>query len=169
MLNPEFLTQQASHYRLLAQQLKADFADLDDDTLKDTLEGLTNLPEMLEEIIRSSLEDETFMLALKARIDMLSVRMDRFKQRYDRKRKQVTLAMGEAQLDKFEVADFSVNLNKGHTKLVVAADAKIPELYLQPQPPKLDRVFLTNALKRGEKVEGAVLGPGEPYITVRAR
>ena len=33
MLKPEFLTQQASHYRMLAEQLKADFADLDDDTL----------------------------------------------------------------------------------------------------------------------------------------
>lgn len=169
MLNPEFLTQQACHYRQLAQKLKAEFADLDDDTLKDTLEGLSNLPEMLEEVIRSSLEDETFVLALKIRIDLLTVRLNRFKDRYDRKRKQVTLAMGEAQLDKFEVPDFSVNLNKGHTKLLVAGDAKIPEAYLLPQPAKLDRVGLTNALKRGEAVEGASLGPGEAYITVRAR
>jgi hypothetical protein len=169
VLNPEFLTQQASRYRQLAQQLKAEFADLDDDTLKDTLEGLTNLPEMLEEVIRSSLDDETFILALKTRIDLLTVRLDRFKDRYDRKRKHVSLAMGAAQLDKFEVPDFSVNLNKGHTKLLVTADAKVPEAYLQPQPPKLDRVALTNALKRGETVEGASLAPGEPYITVRAR
>jgi hypothetical protein len=96
LLNPEFLTQQASHYRLLAQKLKAEFADLDDDTLKDTLEGLSNLPEMLEEVIRSSLEDEAFVLALKIRIDLLTVRLNRFKDRYDRKRKQVSLAMGEA-------------------------------------------------------------------------
>jgi hypothetical protein len=38
LLNSELLTLQASQYRLLADQLKTDFADIDDDTLKDTLE-----------------------------------------------------------------------------------------------------------------------------------
>jgi hypothetical protein len=169
MFNPEFLTQQASQYRLLAQQLKAEFSDLDDDTLKDTLEGLSNLPEMLEEVIRSSLEDETFILALKTRIDLLGVRMARFKDRYERKRKQVSLAMAHAEIDKFEVPDFSVSLNKGHVKLLLVETAKIPQTYLVPQPPKIDRAGLTSALKRGEIVDGASLGPGDAFITVRAR
>jgi hypothetical protein len=169
LVNHELLTLQASQYRLLADKLKADFADIDDDTLKDTLEGLSQLPEMLEEVIRSSLEDETYILALKARIDLLNVRLTRFKDRYERKRKHVTLAMGDAKIDKFEVSDFSVSLSRGHVKLIVTETTRIPEAYLLPQPPKLDRVGLTAALKQGEQVEGASLGPGEAFITVRAR
>lgn len=163
------LTREGSYYRLLAEKLKEEFASIDDETLKDTLEGISRLPEMLEEIIRSTLEDETFMMALKTRIELLNIRMIRFKERYDKKRKLVTTAMVNAQINKFEVADFSVFLTQGHTRLVIAEEKLVPERFFIPQPPRLDRVALTTALKQGEAIEGAMLGSGDAYISVRAR
>lgn len=165
----DLVTREGSAYRLLAEKLREEFAEIDDETLKDTLEGISRLPEMLEEIIRSSLEDETFMQALKMRIDLLNIRMARFKDRYDKKRKLVTIAMVNAQINRFEVADFSVFLNQGHTKLMVVDEKQVPERFFVPQPARLDRVAVTNALKQGEAIEGAVLASGEAYISVRAR
>jgi hypothetical protein len=168
-MRQDLISREGNHYRLLAEKLREEFCGTDDETLKDTLDGISRLPEMLEEIIRSTLEDETFMLALKTRIDLLSVRITRFRDRYDKKRRLAATAMANAQIHKFEVADFSVFLNQGHTKLVVVDEKLVPEKFFVPQPARLDRVALTTALKSGEAIDGASLANGDAYIAVRAR
>ncbi|HRI98855.1 MAG TPA: hypothetical protein PLZ93_24730, partial [Nocardioides sp.] len=45
------------------EQLLAQIPDLDEETLADTLEGLSDLPQMLGEIVRSALEDEALAAA----------------------------------------------------------------------------------------------------------
>jgi len=169
MMRQDLISREGSYYRLLAEKLRQDFAEIDDETLRDTLSGISRLPEMLEEIIRSTLEDETFMRALKTRMDLLSVRLARFRDRHERKRRLAATAMANAQIHKFEVADFSVFLNQGHTKLVVADETLVPEKFFVPQPARLDRVALTTALKSGEAIDGASLANGDAYIAVRAR
>ena len=47
--------------------------------------------------------------------------------------------------------------------------AKLPDIYLIPVAPKVDRNHLLLALKRGAAIEGATLVKGDSYITVRAR
>jgi len=51
----------------LAAQMKLSYAAIDDETLSDALEGLSNLPDIIESIIRSSLEDD--ILGLKSRLE----------------------------------------------------------------------------------------------------
>jgi hypothetical protein len=95
--------------------------------------------------------------------------MVRFKDRYLKKRRLAAIAMANAQIHKFEVADFSVFLNEGHTKLEVLNEKLLPEKFFVPQPATLDRPALTTALKAGETIEGASLASGDAYIAVRAR
>jgi hypothetical protein len=45
-------------YTYLRQKLIEAFPDADDDTIRDTLEGITTLHELIAEIIRSALVDE---------------------------------------------------------------------------------------------------------------
>ena len=45
----------------------------------------------------------------------------------------------------------------------------MPEAFFVPQPAKLDRKSLTEALKRGETVNGALLVMADPTISVRVR
>ena len=52
MPSKEILRLEAGRFRLLTDQLKCDFSDIDDETLLDTLEGLSDLPQMLEAIVR---------------------------------------------------------------------------------------------------------------------
>ena len=54
MMDKEVLRNEGTaHHRLLADQLKESFGELDDETLKDTLQGISDLPDIIEEIVRS--------------------------------------------------------------------------------------------------------------------
>ncbi len=168
-MDKEVLRGEAAQYRLLADQLKQDFGELDDDTLKDTLEGLSDLPDMIEEIVRSSLEDDTLIIGLKTRLDDMNARLSRLRTRLERKRELATWAMGSAGIPRLDVSDFSAFLRQGSVKVVISDEQKIPPAYLIPQPSKVDRGSLLTALKRGDVIEGATLATGEPHIAVRTK
>ena len=62
-------------YRTTRQQLLADFPDLDDETLHDTLEGITDLKQMLAEVVRSALDDEALAGGLSTRLSDMKARL----------------------------------------------------------------------------------------------
>jgi hypothetical protein len=167
MMDKDLMRSEAAHYRMLAEQLKESFCDIDDETLNDTLEGVSDFPDIILEIVRSSLDDNALMDALKTRMDEMAARLSRFKERVERKRALACWAMGIGGIPRLEAEDVSVSLRAGLPKLLVADETKIPECYRIPQPAKLDRQSLVAALKRGEAVEGAALASGEPHIAVR--
>ena len=113
MLSKDVLRLETGRYRMLIEKFKADFADIDDETLADTLEGLSDLPEMIEAIVRSGLEDECLIDALKARVETMNARLSRFKERFEKKRSLACWAMGSAGINKIDVVDFSVSLCEG--------------------------------------------------------
>jgi len=163
------LHSELSHYLILANTLKERYGELDDETRRDTLEGISDLPEAIAAVIRSSLDDEAFIVGIKGRLDELQARLARLRERYEKKRALVRWAMVEADLEKVMAADLSVSLRKGGTKLEVIDEAHVPRDYFVPQPAKLDRKALTEALKQGEMVNGALLVLADPTISVRVR
>jgi hypothetical protein len=169
MYSTELMRTEVTHHLILAQQLRENYAEIDDETLRDTLEGISNLSEAVVAVIRSSLDDEAFIAGLKCRLDDLQARLARLRERYEKKRALARWAMVEADLDKVLAADLSVSLRKGGEKLEVIDEGRVPETFFVPQPSKLDRKGLTEALKRGEMVNGALLVMAEPTISVRVR
>ena len=165
----ELLRSEVSHYLILADTLKERYGELDDETLKDTLEGISDLPEAVAAVIRSSLDDEAYVLALKSRLEDLQARLGRLRDRYEKKRALARWAMVEADLEKVVCEDLSVSLRKGGEKLEVIDEGRVPEAFFVPQPAKLDRKGLIEALKRGEMVNGALLVMADPTISVRVR
>ncbi len=169
MNSTEGLRLQLSNYLILASELKAQFADIDAETLSDTLEGISGLPEAIEAVVRSSLDDGALIEALKVRLEDLEIRLERLKDRYSKKRTLARWAMQEAGLERLMAADFSVGLRKGTERLEVLEEALVPADYFVPQPSKLDRKALLDALKGGRAVSGAALVMGEASIQVRVR
>jgi hypothetical protein len=160
---------EVSQYLILADQLKALYQDIDDETLLDTLEGISELPELIQGLIRSSLDDEVLISALKQRVEDMQARLSRLKDRFERKRELASWAMENAEILKMQTADFTLSLRQGPPRLDVVDQDKVPSEYLVPQPPRLDRSGLIGALKRGDVIPGATLVEGQMHVAVRVR
>jgi hypothetical protein len=160
---------EVSHYQLTRDRLLAQFPDLDDETLADTLEGITDLREMLAEVVRSALVDEALVAGLSTRLGDMKARLQRFEVRAKTKRSLVRQAMTSAELPKLSEPDFTASLHAGVAVLEVMAEDQIPEIYWKPQQPKLNRQGLLSALKDGAEIDGVELGPRAMQLSVRTK
>ena len=70
-----------ARYQLLKQRLLTDFSTLDEETIRDTLEGITDLHEMIAAVIRSALVDEALHAGLRFRLDDMKERLSRLEVR----------------------------------------------------------------------------------------
>jgi hypothetical protein len=156
-----------STHQSLKDHLKAEFPGVDDETLQDTLEGISSLPELIGTLVRSYLDDHALVAALRGRISEMQARLQRIEQRGEKKRLLVASVMERAQLKKLTDPEFTVSLRPTPPPLIVIDEADIPEPFWKPQPPKLDRKGLLAALNAGQTVNGAVLGNGGITIAVR--
>ncbi len=163
------MTQELTHHQHLRKQLEAEFPEADEETLLDTLEGMTNLAEMLAEVLRSCLADQDLAAAIRARIGDMQERLSRFEERARKKRELVTSVMEQADLRKIMETDLTVSLRPSRPPLMIIDEAAIPRDFLKPQADKLDRMGLIAALRDGRVVPGAVLGNPPMTISVRTK
>ena len=163
------LTVEAPKYQLLRQRLLADYPNLDEETVADTLEGITDLHEMIAVVIRSALVDEALQAGLRFRIDDMKERLSRLELRATKKRQLALDAMTEVGLSKLEQPDFTASARAGSLALVVIAEETIPQVFWLPQPPKLDRQAILAELKRGVEIPGAQMSNPKPVLSVRTK
>lgn len=163
------LDQEVQLYQTHRHWLLDKFGELDDQTLTDTLEGITDLHEMIAEIIRSALVDQAMICGLKSRMEDMRERLKRLECSAEKKRDVALQAMTEAGLKTLKEPDFTASARTGVPSLVVTGEESIPENYWVPQDPKLDRQSLLADLKRGAVVEGAQLDNPKPVLSVRTK
>jgi len=163
------LTSEVPKYQLLKQRLVADFPGVDHETLSDTLDGITDLHEMIAAVIRSALVDEALHTGLRFRLDDMKERLSRLELRASKKRELALEAMTEVGLTKLEQPDFTAFARAGSPAIVVIAEERIPEPYWLPQPPKLDRQAVLAELKRGAEIPGAQMSNSKPVLSVRTK
>ena len=167
-MNPNLL-QSLTEYEYLYERLKVEFPEADEQTLSDTVEGLSTLSEALAAVVRSYLDDLALAAALGMRMGDMQERLGRIEGRAEKKRALVTSVMERAGIKKLAEADFTASLRAVPPSLVVLDEAAIPPAYWRPQPPKLDRQGLTAALRARTAVAGATLGNGQMTISVRTK
>jgi Gp157 protein len=168
-MNIPALRSEVQHYLLLREKLLASFTDLDEDTIRDTLEGLTTLDQLIAEIVRSALVDQALQAGLRLRLDEMKERLGRLALREEKKRELAFEAMSDAGLKRIEAPDFTVTTRAGAPALIVTAENEIPAPYWLAQPPKLDRQRLLSELKSGAAVDGVELSNPKPVLSVRKR
>ena len=153
-MNVPVLKAEVQIYNCLRQKVMDQYLDLDDETIRDTLEGITDLHEMIAAVIRSALVDEALHAGLRFRLDDMKERLSRLELRASKKRELALEAMTEVGLSKLEQPDFTASARAGTPALVVIAEESIPGAYWLPQPPKLDRQAILGELKRGPTSQG---------------
>jgi len=156
-------------YRAVRDRLRAEDPQIDEQTLTDTVEGLTDLPEIIVAIVRAALADEALAGGLKERIAEMQQRLGRLQERAAKRRAIAKDVMVELELKKISAPDFTVSVRPGLPNLIVLDEAAVPSIYWQPSEPRLDRQKLANELRSGSEVAGATLSNPEPILSVRTR
>ena len=165
-MNIEFAT---TTYRALRDRIRAQDPQIDDETLADTVEGLTDLHEILQAVIRAALADEALARGLKCRLSDMQDRLDRLQDRAAKRRQIAKDVMVELDLKKITAPDFSASLRPGMPALVVLDEDAVPKTYWEPGEPRLRRQILASDLKEGAEIAGATLSNPEPVLSVRTR
>ena len=163
------LTFATTTYRALRDRIKAQDPQIDEQTLADTVEGLTDLHEIVQAIIRAALNDEALVLGLKCRISDMQGRLERLQDRAAKRRQIARDVMVELDLKKLNAPDFTASIRDGTPSLMVINEDAVPSIYWQPSEPRLKRQELANELKQGAEVPGVALSNPEPVLSVRTR
>ena len=153
-------------YRAVRDRIRAQDPHIDEQTLADTVEGLTDLHEIVTAIIRSALADEALATGLKSRIAEMQERLDRLQDRASKRRQIAKDVMVELDLKKITAPDFSVSIRPGLPSLMVIDEAAVPSIYWQPSAPRLKRQELLSELKDGAEIDGVALSNPEPVLSV---
>ena len=165
-MNLEFA---AATYRAIRDRLRAEDPQIDDQTLADTVEGLTDLHEIVTAIIRSALADEALATGLKGRIAEMEDRLTRIQDRASKRRQIAKDVMVELDLKKLTAPDFTASMRPGMPALMVIDEKAVPSIYWEPREPRLNRQELLADLKQGAEVTGVSLSNPEPVLSVRTR
>jgi hypothetical protein len=159
----------ATTYRAVRERIRTQDPDLDEQTLTDTVEGLTDLHEILAAIVRAALADEALATGLKGRIAEMQERLERLQERAAKRRQIVKDTMVELDLKKLTAPDFSASIRPGMPALLVIDGAAVPSIYWEPREPRLDRQGLLAELKQGAEITGVTLSNPEPVLSVRTK
>ena len=159
----------ATTYRAVRERIRTQDPELDEQTLIDTVEGLTDLHEILAAIVRAALADEALATGLKSRIAEMQERLERLQERAAKRRQIVKDTMVELDLKKLTAPDFSASIRPGMPALLVIDEAAVPSIYWEPREPRLDRQGLLAELKQGTEITGVTLSNPEPVLSVRTK
>jgi len=159
----------AISYRTIRDHIRAEDPTIDEQTLADTVEGLTDLHEIIIAIVRSALVDEALASGLKCRIADMQGRLERLQDSASKRRQIAKDVMVELDLKKISAPDFSVSIRPGLPALQILNENVVPSIYCQPDEPRLRRQVLLHELKEGTEIEGVALSNPEPVLSVRTR
>lgn len=155
-------------HNTLRKQLLDAFPELTDDeqTLADTLEGESRLPEQILAVIRHALEREAHAEGIDLLIGKLTERKTRLKEGARRLRSMCLNVMLDANLTKIPAPDVTLSIGKGRAAVVITDEAAIPDIFcrFKREP---DKTAIGDVLKTGNPVEGASLSNSSPILTVR--
>ena len=156
-------------YRAMRDRIRADDPQIDEQTLADTVEGLTDLHEILIAILRSALADEALTTGLKLRISEMQERLNRLQDRASKRRQIAKDVMVECDLKKLTAPDFTASIRPGMPALMVIDEAAVPGIYWEPREPRLNRQGLVADHKQGADITGVALSDPEPVLSVRVK
>ncbi len=154
---------------LLLAQLREQFPDVDEQTIQDTVEGETEVNEMLAAILRSSLDDLALVVAIKTRMSDMTERIERISGRAEKKREIVRSVMERADIKRLDEPDMTVSLRAAAPPLIVTDKEIVPDMFWLAQPPKLDKKGMRQWIMDGKSVPGAFLGNTALTISVRTK
>lgn len=153
-------TKEALAVRALLESLREMGEGDDEALLFDSIEGQTQLFEIIDGVLARMTDAEVMIEGIEAITKNLSGRKARYEQRIKRDRALIEQAMTIADLAKIERPAATLSLADRPPSLTVTEESEIPADYWRAGEPTLDRKALAAALKDREKALAAL--PDDP-------
>lgn len=128
--------------------------ELDDQLILDSIEGESDLIELLEQFDRDILDMDATQRGLASVIKDLTDRKSRIKRGMEAKRNLILAAMLKLDLPRLPIATGTYTVRKTARKPIVTDETELPSIYFvtpEPPPPAVDMKALTAALQDREK------------------
>lgn len=152
--------------RVLRDHL-AEISGDDAELIRDMIEGETSIRELIDAAVEQIGRDRAAVMGIDAFMEQQANRKHRLERRQEAFRVAVRVAMEVAELSKHDLPIATVSRKPLGPKLVTTDEAAIPSAFWKPQPPKLDRKAVTDALKDKQQVPGAELSNGGETLQIR--
>lgn len=139
----------------------------DEDAKHDLVEGETMFFEAIERALNEIDECDVMIVGLDEKIKQFQSRKKRAGDRAERLRGMIDQAFHMAEINSHKFARATISIKRVPPKLVVTDEAALPSKFYAPQPPKLDKKALFDAIKAGEEIPGAHKSNGGSTIQIR--
>lgn len=151
-----------------AELIRALGEDAEDETLvHDAVEGETDFFEAVDRALAEIGECEIVAAGIADMQKRLSDRLTRTNNRAEKLRGLIDQAFQMAEIKSHKFATATITTKAIPRKLIITDESQIPTRFFKPQPPKLDRKELLDALKSGEAIPGADMSNGGTTIQIR--
>ena len=145
---------------ILIEQVKA-ISEEGDTLLADTVEGQTNILELIAAVDSSILDDDTYVAGIKLAVEKLNARKARIEGRAEMKRAVLANALDLIGKRSFETPTGTISLRDKPITAIVTDEASVPARFWKAQAPTLDKAALNAAIRAKEDVPGATISnPG---------
>ena len=145
-------------YELSQNYLAVQEMDLDEDTLRDTLDSIEETfedkAENIAKLIRTVEAEEKAFEAEEKRFNAMKKTAANKKQ-YLKQYLEFNMILTDK--TKFKAGVFNFSIQNNPPSVEVFDEALLPKQFLMEQPPKIDRAGIKELLKAGEEVPGAEL------------
>lgn len=141
----------------------------DPEALALSIQSETNLEEAIDAVFGEIAEREAAITGLKEREQAIAERRRRHEKTVDTLRAVILQALDMAGVDKVALPEATISVKKVKPAAEVVEEADIPSEFWEPQPPKLNKKALSEALANGQTVEGARLGNGGITLAIRKK
>ena len=142
----------------------------DEEAYSDTLEGETNVMELLDGEIAAMQSDEALAEAIKAQEDALKVRRERVAMRAEAHKKNLKLILQHAVLQKAERPRATVSIRPGSLSVRIVDEAEIPSQLMRETVTRApDKAAIKAQIEAGVEVPGAVIERGDDTVSVRVK
>jgi len=140
----------------------AEEGDLDEQTLKDTLEDIEGeIEAKADGYAKVITQLNADAAGVKAEIDRLTQHLRSLEGNVKRMKNTLQYAMETTGKKKFKTQLFSFGIQKNPAALMIDYPEKVPSIYLIPQAPKVDNTAIKQALKDGAEYEWCHLEQSE--------
>lgn len=144
--------------------------ELDEQLKLSTLEGETELCEIVSALLAENEDDEGNIGQIKGQIETRRERIARFERRIEARKSAITSLMDTAQITKLALPEATVSLRTLGSRVKVIDVDQLPSAFvIEETIRKPDKDAIEVAMERGQSIPGVVMTNGGSSLSVRRK